>query len=103
MQKVRIHGLAKGIANLQVQTNGIQTDYREDFSSPEYFELQSPYQFVSSEFIPATQYADLANRGLAIQLKFEGRNTDALLPEPSHVLQVLVPQSSPQGSGFSAN
>src|SRR5690606_23393567 len=59
MQKVRLHGLAKGITNLQVQTNGIQTDYREDFSEPELLTLKHPYDFVMSEFIPSTNYADL--------------------------------------------
>ncbi len=103
MQKIRVHGLAKGIANLQVQTNGIQTDYREDFTGAEQFTFKSPYEFVSEEFISATNYADLANRGLAIQLKFQGSNTNALLPEPAHVLQVLIPQSSPDGSGFTSN
>lgn len=103
MQKVRIHGLAKGVTQLQVQTNGIQTDYREDFSEPEHLDLKSPYEFVSEEYIPATNYADLSNRGLAIQVKFEGRNTDLERPEPVHALQVLIPQSSPQGSGFSSN
>ena len=103
MQKVRVHGLAKGTTTLQVQTNGIQTDYRQDFSEPEHFDLKNPYELIYEEFVPATEYADLSNRGLAIQIKFEGRNTNALLPEPSHVLQVLVPQTSPSGNGFSSN
>lgn len=103
MQKVRVHGLSMGTAKLKVQTSGIQTDYLQEFSDAEFLDLKNPYEFISEEFIPATNYADLANRGLAIQLKFEGRNCDLTLPEPSHVLQVLVPQSSPEGSGRSSN
>lgn len=103
MQKMRIHGLAKGITKLNVHTNGIQTTYREDWSGAEELDLENPYEYVSPEFVPATEYADLANRGLAIQLKFEGRNTDLDQPEPAHVLQVLIPQTTPEGSGFSSN
>lgn len=103
IQKIRIHGLSKGRTFLQVSTNGIQTDYSPDFSSPQYIDLPATPTFVNPEFLPVTNYADSANRGLAIQMKFEGRNTDITLPEPSHVIQVLVVQSSPEGSGFRAN
>ena len=103
MQKVRVHGLAKGVAKLQLQTNGIQTDYREDFSQPELLNFATAEEYIEDEFLPATNYADLSNRGLAIQLKVEGSNTDLQAPEPAHVLQVLIPQTSPEGSGFSSN
>lgn len=103
IQKVRVHGLSKGRASLQVSSNGVQTDYISDYSSPQYIDLPPRNTFVTSDFYPVTNYADMANRGLAIQLKIEGRNTDITLPEPPHVLQVLVVQSSPQGTGSSAN
>lgn len=103
IQKIRIHGLTKGVANLQVSTNGVQTTYLSDYTSPQYIDLKSPYEKISSDFIETTETTDLENRGLAVQLKFEGRNEDASLPEPGHVLQVLVVQSSPEGSGFTAN
>lgn len=103
MQKVRVHGLAKGQTLLSVQTSGVQTDYRQEFTEPEFLDLLNPYDKVYEEFEPATSYADLSNRGLAIQVKFEGRNRDMNRPEPAHVLQVLIPQTSPQGSGFSSN
>lgn len=99
IQNVRIHGLTKGNAYLQVSTNGIQTSYLKDYSSPQYIDLLSDYEFVSSEFTPVTEGQDLENRGIAIQMKFQGRNTDIALPEPAHVLQVLVVQSSPSGTG----
>lgn len=103
IQKIRVHGLSKGRAELQVRTNGMQTDYESDYSSPQYLNLPKAATFISSEFEPVTSYVDSANRGLSIQMKFEGRNTDITLPEPSHVLQVLVVQSSPDGTGSRAN
>lgn len=103
IQKVRIHGLSKGRTYLQVSTNGMQTDYSSDYTEPQYIDLPPEPTFVSEGFLPVTNYADLADRGIAIQLKFEGRNTDITLPEPPHVIQVLVVQSSPAGTGFRAN
>lgn len=103
IQKVRVHGLAKGRAYLQLSTNGMQTDYISDYSSPQYIDLPSHETYVTEEFLPVTNFADVANRGLAVQMKFEGRNTDITKPEPAHVLQVLVVQSSPDGTGSRAN
>lgn len=103
IQKIRVHGLSKGRAYLQVRTNGMETDYEADYSSPQYLDLPKAATFISPEFSPVTNYADSANHGISIQMKFEGRNTDITLPEPPHVLQVLVVQSSPPGTGARAN
>lgn len=103
IQKLRIHGLSKGRTYLQVSTNGMQTDYSPDFTTPQYIDLPKAPAFVNPDFQPVTNYADLADRGLSIQFKFEGRNTDITLPEPAHVIQVLVVQSSPQGTGARGN
>jgi len=103
IQKLRVYGLAKGNVDLQVSTNGMQTSFLEDYTSAQYIDLRSPYKFVSSDFKPVTEFTDLENRGISIQMKFEGRNTDILKPVPGHVLQVLVVQSSPEGTGFTAN
>lgn len=103
IQKVRVHGLTKGTVNLQVAANGMQTSYLSDYTSEQYLDLRSPVEFVTADFQSTTETTDLENRGLAIQLKFSGRNTDLSLPEPSHVLQVLVVQSSPEGTGAQAN
>jgi hypothetical protein len=103
VQKVRVHGLAKGNVDLQVSANGMQTSYLEDYTSAQYIDLRSPYEFVSSDFNPVTEFTDLENRGLSIQLKFEGRSAGEAFPVPGHVLQVLVVQSSPEGTGFIAN
>lgn len=103
IQKIRVHGLSKGRSYLQVRTNGMQTDYLNSYSAPEYIDLPATATYVSPDFKPVTNYADGENRGLSVQMKFEGRNTDITKPEPAHVLQVLVVQSTPQGSGFRAN
>lgn len=103
IQKVRIHGLSNGRAKIQISTNGMQTDYSPDFTVPQYIDLPGTPTYVSSDFQPVTNYADLANHGLAIQMKFEGRNTDITKPEPAHVIQVLVVQSSPQNTGARGN
>lgn len=103
IQKIRIHGLSKGRAKIQISTNGMQTDYLPDYSAAQYIDLPSTPVFVTSDFEPVTNYAEAANRGLSVQMKFEGRNTNITLPEPSHVIQVLVIQTSPQGTGARAN
>jgi hypothetical protein len=103
LQKIRIHGLSKGRTYLQVSTNGMQTDYLADYSQPQYIDLPLHPTFVSSEFLPVTNYSDTANRGISIQMKFEGRNTDITKPEPAHVLQVLAIQSTPDSTGARAN
>lgn len=103
IQKIRIHGLSKGRALLQVRTNGMQTEYLGTYSEPQYIDLPYHNDFVTTDFYPITNYTDTANRGLSIQMKFEGRNIDITKPEPSHVIQVLVVQSSPDDTGFRAN
>lgn len=103
VHKIRVHGLSKGRALLQVSTNGMQTDYLADYSEPQYIDLPRNSTFITEEFKPVTTYTDVANRGISIQMKFEGRNLDELKPEPAHVLQVLVVQSSPSSSGARAN
>lgn len=103
INKLRVHGLTKGNVALQVAANGIQTTYLNDYTSEQYIDLKSPEEYVTPDFYSTTETTDLENRGLAIQLKFSGRNTNLDFPEPSHVLQVLVVQSSPDGTGFTAN
>ena len=106
IQKIRIHGLTKGRTLLQVATNGMEPerlDYLPDYSEPQWCDLPKHPYFVSSDYISSTNYTDSANRGLSIQMKFEGRNEDLSKPEPSHVLQVLVTQSSPIGNGNRSN
>lgn len=104
IQKIRIHGLTKGNAYVQLQCNGLETKYNKDgYQQAQYIDLLSEFEYVASEFTPVTSYVDYSNRGLAIQMKFSGRNQDIAKPEPSHVIQVLVTQSKPAGSGATAN
>lgn len=103
IQKVRIHGLTNGRANLQLSTNGMQTSYKPEYTEPQWVDLPRNPELVSTELVPVSNYTDSANRGISIQMKFEGRNTNITLAEPSHALQVLVVQSSPAGTGFTAN
>jgi hypothetical protein len=107
VQKVRVHGLAKGKTNLQVSMAGMQpapvADYKSDYSQPQWLDLPYTPMHVSSDFESVTHYVDYADRGLALQLKFEGRNEDVARPEPAHVLQVLALQGSPQGNGARSN
>lgn len=103
IHKLRVHGLTKWNIPIQVAANGMQTTYMSDYTSYQYIDLKTPVDFVTTDFKETTETTDLENRGLSIQLKFEGRSQDPLKPVPGHVLQVLVVQSSPEGSGFTAN
>lgn len=104
VQKVRIHGLSQGRALISMAVNGIQQDgYDELYSEPQWVDLPRNVETVLEELMPKTNYTDTASRGLATQMKFEGRNKDITRPEPGHVLQVLIVQSSPPGTGHRSN
>ena len=107
VQKVRVHGLAKGKTQLNVSMAGMQpdpiADYKSDYSEPQWLDLPYTPMHVSSDFVPVTHYVDYSDRGLALQMKFEGRNKDLTKPEPAHVLQVLALQGTPQGNGARSN
>lgn len=106
IQKIRIHGLTKGRTLLQVSMNGMESDrlwYLADYSQPQTVDLPYTPVFVNPDFEPVSNYVDYAARGVSIQMKFDGRNTDITLPEPSHVIQVLIPQTTPPSTGKRAN
>lgn len=103
IQKVRIHGLSKGLARLQLSVAGMQHDYDSDFTEPQFIDIPRNAAHISEEYIPVTNYVDSSNWGVSHQLRFEGSNTDLSKPEPSHVLQVLALQGSPQGNGKRIN
>ena len=103
VQKIRIHGLSKGRTYLEVSTNGMETDYIEDFNQAQYIDLPQTPTFVSADFLPVTDYTNVSERGISVQVKFEGRNADITLPEPSHVIQALVFQTTPPTTGARAN
>lgn len=105
VQKVRVHGLTKGHANLKLSVSNLSTnkDYEENYTEAQLLPLPRAAKMLSTEFIPVTNYVDTSNWGIALQMRFEGSNTDLTLPEPAHVLQVLAFQTSPRGSGHRIN
>lgn len=98
VQKLRIHGLTKGRCFLEVASNGMQTDYIEDYSEAQYINLPRNPTLISTDYVPITNYAEPLNRGISVQFKFQGSNTDITLPEPGHVIQVLIVQSTTDGN-----
>lgn len=107
LSNVRVHGLTKGNVHLSVSTNGMETDsdfYAEDYSEAQHIDLpRKQDRYVTSDYVPVSNYEQPLNRGISVQMKFEGRNANLDLPEPSHVLQVLVTESSPIGNGNRSN
>ena len=103
IQKVRLHGLTRGEVKLQVEMAGMQTEYDSNYMEPQWLDMPYREEFIQQSFIPTTTYVDYSNRGLSIQMKYSGRSQNLTAPEPSHVIQVLVIQSSPVQSGFRAN
>ena len=100
VQKVRIHGLSKGLAKLQVSANTLESDsmdFEPYYTEPQIVDLPQNPTLIKEDLYPTTNYVDSANRGVGLQLKFEGRNEDTSLPEPPHVLQVLMIQSTTSG------
>ena len=94
IQKVRLHGLTRGEVKLQVEMAGMQTEYDSDYMEPQWLDMPYREEFIQQSFIPTTTYVDYSNRGLSIQMRYSGRNQNLMAPEPSHVIQVLVIQSS---------
>lgn len=102
LQAVRLYGLSRGVASLNVQAAGIQNDMY--FSGSTLSTTATPINLprtassITADFHDVTNRADIAARGLAIQLKFSGSNTSLSTIEPSHVAQVLITYSSPDGA-----
>ena len=109
IQKLRVHGLSKGKANLTLAVNSMtepRISYDKDYSEPQWIDLPREPVPPTADFVPVTNYTDTASRGISTQLKFEGRPDPTLEvppPEPPHVLQVLVIQGSPAGTGATSN
>ena len=104
LQKVRIHGLSKGKTLLSVAINSMEPDfmdYESYFTEPQHIDLPRTDAYVSDTYQPVTNDVDGAGRGISMQLRFEGRGGDH--PEPSHVIQALVLQATPDGTGARSN
>lgn len=99
---IRVHGLSQGRTLLEVSTAGMQTQYDRDYTEAQHIDLPLNPTKIYPELTPFTNYTPVSNRGISIQMKFAGRNTDLSMPEPPHVLQVLVIQSSPPDTGFTS-
>lgn len=102
LQKIRMHGLSKGYTKMVVQAAGIDTDYGFGQgalqTTTEPLNLPRTPGNIYNELLPVTNIANLANRGLGVQLKFKGSNTDSTKPEPGHICQVLVVYSREGGA-----
>lgn len=102
LQGVRLYGLSKGMAGLNIQSAGVQNDIY--FGGTSLSTTTTPINLprttagIGYEFRDSTTRASIAARGLATQLKFSGSNTNLSLIEPSHVAQVLVTYSAPDGA-----
>ena len=53
IQKVRIHGMSKGRAFLQVSSSGMQTDYISDYDTPQHIDLPATPTFVTLTSCPS--------------------------------------------------
>lgn len=103
IQKLRMHGLSNGMANLEVYAAGIDNDYsfgKSQYSTTsEGINLPRTAGNIYADSQPVTNIANLSNRGLGIQLKFVGSgDTDTSDPEPGHVCQAIVVYSKPSGA-----
>lgn len=103
LQGVRAFGLSRGLANLNVQATGPQTDFYfkgNVFSTtdvPLNLPRSNPIGIVS-DLQPVTNRADIAARGLALQVRISGSNEDLDFFEPTHALQVLNLYVTPTGA-----
>lgn len=101
VQKLRIHGLAKGQSLLTVAVSNMcepVLSYDIDFTEPQWVDLPREPVRPRREFMPVTNYTDLASRGVSTQFRFEGRNEDVYATEPPHVIQVTVVQGTADGA-----
>lgn len=101
VQKLRIHGLAKGQSLLTVAVSNMcepVISYDRDFTEPQWVDLPREPVRPTREFMPVTNYTDLASRGVSTQFRFEGRNEDVYATEPPHVIQVTVVQGTADGA-----
>jgi hypothetical protein len=102
LQAIRLHGLSKGMCSLKVQAAGAQNDFY--FSGTSLTTTTTPINLprtaagILSDFKDVTNRVEIAARGLATQLRFSGSNTTIGLIEPSHVAQVLITFTSPDGA-----
>lgn len=101
VQKMRAHGLSRGYANLQLSMNGMDSDYEEHYTEPQYFQLPLNMKYVSEKMDPHTSMVDTAVRGLSVQIKIEGNPKQLSFigaVEPGHALQAVILRAGPGGT-----
>jgi hypothetical protein len=102
IQKIRLHGLSRGYTTMDIYAAGIMEDYafgENVFSTTsENLNLPRTPGNIYNDLLPVTNICNLSNRGLGIQLRFKGQNTDLTKPEPGHTAQVMVVYSRPIGA-----
>jgi hypothetical protein len=103
LRRVRALGLSRGMAQLGIFAAGPQTDYffqGNDFSTDE-VPLNLPRNNpigITTDLHPVTNITDIVGRGLAIQVRIKGSSEDYTIIEPSHVVQVLILFTTPDGA-----
>jgi hypothetical protein len=103
LQGVRAFGLSKGLASLNIYATGPQTDFY--FSGNVFSTTTTPLNFprnnpigIVPDLRPVTNRCDISARGLALQVRIAGSNTNVNLIEPTHVVQVLTLYTTPAGA-----
>lgn len=102
LQGVRAYGTSRGLANVDLHVVGQQEDF--GFSGATLSTRASDISLprvatdIRVEQTPVSTRTEISGRGLSLRLRFIGTNTDLALAEPSHVFQVLLTYSSPEGA-----
>lgn len=101
---IRMYGLTKGRAEMNVYARGIENDFiypGAAFSTsgvPMNLPRTSADLDLRTDFVPVTNRGDISVRGLATQFKVRDSATELVDTEPAHILQVLVVNASPDGA-----
>lgn len=103
LRRVRAYGMSRGLTSLSVHATGPQTDYffSGNVWSTDTVPLDLPRNNpigIVDNLQPVTNITDLVARGLAVQVRVRGSNTDYDLIEPTHVVQVLTLFTTPDGA-----
>jgi hypothetical protein len=102
LHSMRLHGQSRGLASLKLQVAGAQNDYF--YNGGEWSTSTVPINFprssdgILTNLHTTTNKADIAARGLGIQWKLSGSNTNLSLLEPYHVVQVSLMYFTPSGA-----
>jgi hypothetical protein len=103
LRRCRAHGMSRGLTSLSIHAAGPQTDYF--FSGNAWSTDTVPLNLprtnpigIVDDLQPVTNITDIVARGLSVQVRLRGSNTDYELIEPTHVVQVLILFTTPDGA-----